>query len=103
MDSIVVKLTDDCEIQFSNKDNVGSIEVLNKDRVMISLSKNAMIGLGHHLIRLAHRDYENGYHIHVDPCEKGYLSQTMGFFSHPDSAELIICCSDFDSIDSYTK
>ncbi|REE81239.1 hypothetical protein A8990_11973 [Paenibacillus taihuensis] len=100
---IVINLSDDSGLQFPNKDNVGLIEVLNKDRIMISLSKNAMIGLGYHLIKLANRNYENGYHIHVDACERDYLSQVLGFFSHPDSAELIICCSDFDSINSYIK
>lgn len=103
MDSVTVNLTEDGETQFSNKDNVGKVQILNNNRVMLSISRNALIGLGEHLLRLAHNDYQEGYHVHVDPCERGYLSQAMGFYSHPNSAELIICCSEFEGIEKYIK
>jgi hypothetical protein len=103
MESVTVNLREDGETQFLNKDNVGKVEILTSNRVMLFLSRNALIGLGEHLIRMAHRDYQNGYHVHVDPCEKGYLPQAMGFFSQPDSAELIICCSEFEGIEKYIK
>lgn len=103
MDSINIKLTESEEIEFPKKDNVGLVEILQNNRVMISLNKNALIGLGQQLIRLAHMNYEDGYHLHVDPCEEGHLPQYMGFYSHPDSVELIISCTDFDSIYSYIK
>lgn len=80
---------------FTNKDNVGQVEILRNNRVMITLSRNGLIGFAQELLRLAHNDFTDGYHIHVDPSEKGYASQTMGFFSMPNSAELII--------DSYLK
>ncbi|WP_420851110.1 hypothetical protein [Paenibacillus alba] len=41
--------------------------------------------------------------MHFDPSEKGYVSQKMGFFAMPNSAELIISCGDFGPIDSYLK
>jgi hypothetical protein len=104
MDSVVVNLNiDDDTPEFTNKDNVGQVEILKNNRVMITLSKNGLIGFAQELLRLAHNDFTNGYHVHVDPSEYGYVSQTMGFFSMPNSAELIISCGDFGSIDSYLK
>ncbi|NOU73522.1 hypothetical protein GC098_19195 [Paenibacillus sp. LMG 31458] len=104
MDSVVVNLNiDEDTPEFTNKDNVGQVEILRNNRVMITLSKNGLIGFAQELLRLAHNDFTNGYHIHVDPSEKGYVSQTMGFFSMPNSAELIISCGDFGPIDSYLK
>ncbi|WP_425517377.1 Imm32 family immunity protein [Paenibacillus solanacearum] len=99
---INISLTDGDIDEFPNKDNVGLVEVLN-NRVMITLSRNAMIGLGKQLIKLAYTNFQDGYHVHVDPCEEGYTSQPMGFYSHPKSAEIIICCSEFESIDKCMK
>jgi hypothetical protein len=104
MDSINIKLIEDPYVnEFPNRDNVGLVEILKNNRVMLSLNKNALIGLGQELIRMAHNNFQDGYHIHVDPCEKGYLSQTMGFHSQPDSVGLIICCADYDPIIAYIK
>ncbi|WP_446681805.1 Imm32 family immunity protein [Cohnella cellulosilytica] len=47
---------------------------------MLSLSKNALLGLGHQLIKLASLNYNEGYHIHVDPCESNFHPQVLGFF-----------------------
>lgn len=101
----MVKLNiEDDSPEFPNKDNVGQVEILNNNRVMISLSRNGLIGFAQELLRLAHNtEFIDGYHVHVDSSEKGYASQTMGFFSVPNSAELIISCSDFDPIDYYLK
>ncbi|MCT4782081.1 MULTISPECIES: hypothetical protein [Exiguobacterium] len=89
-------------------DNVGTVEVLDQEeesphkhpRVMISLSRNAMIGLGTELIRMAHR-FEIGRHMHIEPMEEGLVCQSMGVFLTPESSELIIMCGDEKDVDSY--
>lgn len=103
MDSINIKLIEDDEVEFPKRDNVGLVEILKNNRIMLSLNKNGLIGLGQELIRLAHMNYMEGYHVHVDPCEKANQPQYMGFYSHPDSVELIISCTDFEPIDKYIK
>ncbi|WP_436245243.1 hypothetical protein [Paenibacillus sp. LjRoot56] len=41
MDSVVVNLNiDDDTPEFTNKDNVGQVDILKNNRVMITLSKN---------------------------------------------------------------
>jgi hypothetical protein len=68
----------------------------------ISMSKNPMIGFAQELLRMAH-SFHNGYHEHIDPSESNHIPQVMGFYSHPDSAELIVCCAEFESIDTIFK
>jgi len=103
MESININFSEDDKIRFPNQDNVGLVQIMNNDQVMLSLSRNAMLGLGEQLIKLANGSFEDGYHVHVDPCERGYLPQVIGFFSHPKSVELIICCEDFKAIETYIK
>ena len=69
----------------------------------IFLSKNAMLGLGTELIRLAH-NFEEGKEIHIVPAskEKG-AEQSMGIFLTPDSCELIIKCEHFEPIEKYLE
>lgn len=102
-------LIDDENDEFEQlADNVGTVLVLDKNgesaiqqsRVMISLSRNAMIGLGTELIRMAHR-FEVGNHMHVDPMQEGLVCQSMGIFLTPESSELIIACGDEKDVDSY--
>ncbi|MFF2876932.1 hypothetical protein ACFVR2_11495 [Gottfriedia sp. NPDC057991] len=76
--------------------------ITNDCRVMISLSKNALIGLGTELIRLAH-NYKDGKHFHIDPISKGNVVQSMGIMLHPESCELIVSCGDYDSFNEYTQ
>lgn len=101
MNLITINLSEDAK--FPMNDNVGKVEILPGNRVMMTFSKNALLGLGHHLIKLANNNYSEGYHVHVDPCELNYRPQVLGFFSHPDSVELIVCCSDFEPINTYTN
>lgn len=102
-------LIDDENDEFEQlADNVGTVLVLDHNgestrqqpRVMISLSRNAMIGLGTELIRMAHR-FEVGSHMHVDPIQEGLVCQSMGIFLTPESSELIIACGDELDVDSY--
>lgn len=99
-DNYVVSLKEDPF--FSEKTNVGHVQIVN-DRVIITMSKQGLLGLGQQLIRLAVNDFEDGYHVHIDPCESEYFSQTMGFYSHPESVDLIISCGDFGPIEKYVK
>lgn len=94
---------------FENKaDNVGMLQVFDNEgkeiteqsTVSLSLSKNALLGLGTELIRMAH-NYKEGKHYHVEPATKDLMVQTLGFFLTPDSSELIVGCSDEGVIDTY--
>lgn len=102
-------LIDDEHDEFEQlADNVGTVLVLDQNgesarqqpRVMISLSRNAMIGLGTELIRMAHR-FEVGRHVHVEPMMEGLVCQRRGVFMTPESSELIIACGDELDVDSY--
>ncbi|MEW9674342.1 hypothetical protein [Ammoniphilus sp. 3BR4] len=90
--------------------NIAEVNVIDKNgnditqncRVQITLSKNALLGLGTELIRLAH-EYKDGKHFHIEPISKGYVVQSMGIMLHPESCELIVGCGDYDSFTEYTK
>ena len=91
-------------------DNIALVSVMDSSgnditpncRVQITLSKNALLGLGTELIRLAH-DYGNGEHFHIEPINKECVVQSKGIMLHPESCELILGCGDFDSFTEYTK
>lgn len=93
-----------------NADNVAVIEVYDKNgnrvssqtKVQIFLSKNALLGLGTELIRLAH-NYVESKHFHIMPADKEMLCQRMGIFLTPGSSELIITCSETKKIDDYLQ
>ena len=82
--------------------NQNGIDITQNCRVQITLSKNALLGLGTELIRLAHQ-YRNGKHFHIDPIEKEYVVQSLGVMLHPESCELIVGCGDFEPYTEYTK
>lgn len=92
----------------NNADNVGIVQVHDKEgnditskaNVQIFLSKNALLGLGTELIRLAH-SYSDTKHVHIEPAEADNMVQRMGIFLTPDSAELTILCNDSKVIDAY--
>jgi hypothetical protein len=67
--------------------------------IELGLSKNAMLGLGTELIRLAN-NFEEGKEVHIIPAskEKG-AQQAMGIFLTPDSCELVIKCEHFEPIE----
>ena len=71
--------------------------------VTIFLSKNAMLGLGTELIRLAY-NFEEGKEVHVIPASKETgAEQSMGIFLTPDSCELTIRCEHFEPIEKYLE
>jgi hypothetical protein len=89
-------------------DNIAQIDVMDisgsnitKDcRVQITLSKNALLGLGTELIRLAHK-FSDGRHFHIDPISQDSAVQTLGIMHHPGSCELIVGCGEFKSFDKF--
>ncbi len=92
-------------------DNIAQIDVMDKNgnnitkdcRVQVTLSKNAMLGLGTELIRFAH-NYSEGKHFHIDPIRPdGEAVQSLGIMLHPESCELIVGCGEFKSFDKYIK
>ncbi|MFF2753046.1 hypothetical protein ACFVR1_04710 [Psychrobacillus sp. NPDC058041] len=91
-------------------DNIALVNVMDSNgneitqdfRVQITLSKNALLGLGTELIRLAH-EYKNGKHFHIDPINKEFVVQSKGIMLHPESCELILGCGDFESFTEYTE
>lgn len=91
-------------------DNVGVLQVFDSNgneitkssKVSLFLSKNALIGLGTELIRLAH-NFKEGRHYHIEPASNEMTVQTLGVFLTPDSCEFIVGCSDEKVIDEYFK
>lgn len=79
-----------------NYDNIGEIQTLNFNRdisknykMVLEMSKEAMIGFGISLIRLEEGLPEN-YDIRIEPLGSNCANQSMGFFLTPDSPELFI-------------
>lgn len=83
---------------FDSKGN----DITKSSKVYLFLSKNALLGLGTELIRLAH-NYRKRKHYHIEPANKEMMVQTLGIFLTPDSSELIVGCSDQGVIDEYFK
>lgn len=105
----IVDIDNDEFDEYENSaDNVGIVEVFDKNgnkvssktKVQLYLSKNALLGLGTELIRLAYH-YKEGKHYHITPAEREMLCQRLGIFLTPESSELIVCCSDNNKIDEY--
>lgn len=68
-------------------------------RVEITLSKDAMIGLGTALIRSAClADDETNLFWHLHPSIPELISQQLGVFLHPKSCELLMSENDFESV-----
>ncbi|MBH5317318.1 hypothetical protein I6N90_05765 [Paenibacillus sp. GSMTC-2017] len=72
---------DDFEKQANNVgvlqvfDNNGD-EITRSSYVSLFLSKNALLGLGTELIRLAH-NYKEGKHYHIEPVNNEMMTQTF--------------------------
>ena len=95
-----------------HQNNVATISIQDKKgnfvtdncNIVLSLSKNAMLGLGKELIREVHREGHSGDMTHFYPARPGEgLVISFGIIIHPESVEPILGNDDFESIDSYTK
>ncbi|WP_337873996.1 hypothetical protein [Exiguobacterium sp.] len=104
-----IELYDDSNDRFEfDEDNVGTVKILDGGdevlggnyRVMLTLSKNGMIGLGTELIRMAHQ-FEIGRHDHIEPMVEDFIVQRMGVFLTPESREIIVACGTEREVDSY--
>lgn len=87
-----------------NNDNIGEIQILNikRDtskcyRVVLELSKEAMIGFGISAIRLEEGLPEN-YDIRTEPLGSPCANQPMGFFLTPDSSELFVYGKEYGTL-----
>lgn len=89
--------------------NLAEIKVLkdgedfsNRCTVALMLSKNALIGFGTQLIRLAHNfDKSNNYII--KPINNNEMDCSLGFFLTPKSAFLSIGCENFNNVFYYDR
>ena len=61
-------------------------------RVVLELSRDAMMGLATELVRVAHGKMkpDGGEHWHIDPVTADKATECMGLYLHPSSCELII-------------
>lgn len=93
-----------------NADNVMEVKVYNekgdeitKDTfVELFMSRNALLGLGTELIRLAYK-FREGKHTHLEPVNEEQQIQRMGVFLTPTSGKLVICCNEGKCIDEYLQ
>lgn len=89
--------------------NIAEIRVLKDDqdiskicRVSLMLSKNALIGLGFELIRLAH-NYSEERTIFLKPLNKEYVNNKFGFYLTTNSSQLAIGCRNLKNVFYYDK
>lgn len=94
-----------------NKDNIVDLyiqdecgkNVTKQFKIIASLSKNAMIGLGKSLIRRATGYYEYGNPMQIMPARKGHVMLAYGICLHPQSIETIIGDNSIDSVEPITQ
>lgn len=75
--------------------------IYNK-RVVMYMSKEAMISFGVELIKQAHNDFEFT-HEHIDPISEFMCSSSMGVYLSTDSDELLILPENFQTIEEEKK
>lgn len=68
-------------------------------KVVISLSKEAMIGLGHWALRLSN-GFPEGCELRTEPLGAHCANQQTGFYLTPNSAELFFYHKEFGDLDS---
>lgn len=76
-----------------------NIDSGTKYKIVLSLSKNAMLGLGKELIRYAYLNRKPGHHVHLEPIEPGKPQvQAMGIYLLPASIPGIVGHGEFGDI-----
>jgi hypothetical protein len=76
--------------------NLALVQVVRSGEVMdpedcivqLTLSHDAMIGLGKELLRAAYK--ERGFHHELFPSKKSHCATALGIYLHPDSCRLNI-------------
>lgn len=76
---------------------VGNDDISKECKVILKLSKEALVGFGNYLIRLSN-NFDEYFHFHVEPLGQICSNQGMGFFLTPESSEFIIGCRNFKSL-----
>lgn len=77
-------------------------DITSKCTVTLKLSKNALLGLGTQLIRLAH-NFDRSNNLFIKPINDGELSCSTGFFLTPNSASFVVGCKNFENVFYYDK
>ena len=68
--------------------------------VELSLSRDAMLGLGTELVRAAHRENNETSFWHLRPSEQGFATRILGVYLHPSSCQLIIAEVEHGTLES---
>lgn len=68
--------------------------------VELSLSRDAMLGLGTELIRAAYRQIDQTGFWHFRPSEPQFATKMLGVYLHPNSCQLIIAEVDHGTLES---
>ncbi len=104
-----IDIENDADDKFEAKaDNVAVFQIFDdkgnditaSSKANLFLSKNALLGLGTELIRLAH-NFQDGKHLHLEPTEKDMMVQRLGIFLTPDSGKIVVGCGEMKTIDEY--
>ncbi len=70
-----------------------------RNRVLLHMNKDAMLGFGIELIKFAY-NFENESHIHIDPINENHISTAMGLYLTHDSSELVIIPSELGTVEN---
>lgn len=89
-----------------NNDNISEICILNNDynidevKVVLELSKEAMIGIGSQFIRLEQKGIPDEIDIRTEPLKTNWgANQPLGFYLTPDSATLFVYHKEYGTLE----
>lgn len=89
-----------------NNDNISEICILNNDynidevKVVLELSKEAMIGIGNQFIRLEQKGIPDEIDIRTEPLKTSWgANQPLGFYLTPDSATLFVYHKEYGTLE----
>ncbi len=89
-----------------NNDNISEICILNNDynidevKVVLELSKEAMIGIGSQFIRLEQKGIPDEIDIRTEPLKTSWgANQPLGFYLTPDSATLFVYHKEYGTLE----
>lgn len=68
-------------------------------RVELTLTRDAMMGLGTELIRAAHHNHVENRIFHLRPADSELASRILGVYLHPSSCELILAGVSFPPLE----
>lgn len=77
-------------------------DISSRCTVTLMLSKNALLGFGTQLIRLAH-NFDKGNNYIIKPISNEEIDCSFGFFLTPNSAFFVIGCESFNNVFYYDR